>query len=152
MRSLQGFAVAAVLSAFAPPAVIAGVSPNSTIVGTVTLTAADGSTFPGDGARVTLTCAADGTTTTEVSDEHGAFRFGNVPIDSCSIVADVQGFAARPIRIVTAAEQVAECQLQLGVTPVRVGVTVGGIFPVHKPKTLLGPCRGPRPSAKRCKR
>jgi hypothetical protein len=67
----------------------------------------------------------------------------------------VQGFAAQPVKIVTAAEQVAECELQLEVTPVRVGVTVGGTLSVHEPKNLSGPCRSEtslRPSAKRCKR
>ena len=155
MRSLLNFSVATVLTAFAPSSARAGVSPSATIVGTVTLTAADGRTFPGEGARVMLTCPADGTAETEVSDEHGAFRFRNVPIDRCSILADVQGFTAQPVNIVTAAEQVAECELQLGVTPLRVGVTVGGTLPVHEPKNLSGPCRSetsPRPSAKRCTR
>ena len=152
MRSLVGLAVAAVLSAFAPPSAIAGVSPSATIVGTVTLTAADGSTFPGEGARVTLTCHANGTTTTEVSDEQGAFRFRNVPIDSCSIQADAQGFAAQLISVVTAADQVAACDLELGVASMRVGVNVGGTIPSHEPKMLPGACRSdtsPRPSAKR---
>jgi hypothetical protein len=155
MRSMFGLALAAVLSAFAPRAAIASVSPSTTIVGTVTLTAADGSRFPGEGARVTLICPADGTTTTEVSDEHGAFRFQHVPIDRCSIQADVQGFAAQPMSVVTAADQVAACDLQLGVAQVRVGVTVGGTMALHEPKILPGACRSdtsPRPSATRCKR
>ena len=155
MRSLQRLAVAAVLSALAPSPAIAGISPSATIVGTVTLTAADGATFPGEGARVTLTCPVDGTTTTEVSDERGAFRFQNVPLDRCSIQADVQGFAAQPISIVTAAEQLVACDLQLAVAPMRVGVNVGGAIPVREAKILSGLCRSetsPRPSAKQCKR
>src|SRR5260370_27566382 len=76
--------------------------PSATIVGTVTLTAADGDTFSGEGARMTLTCAADGTARTEVSDEHGAFRSLNVPGDSCSIEAEVQGFVAPPLTRFTA--------------------------------------------------
>ena len=155
MRLLFNLSAAVVLSAFAPASAIAGVGPSATIVGMVTLTDADGGTFPGEGALVTLTCPADGTTRAEVSDEHGAFRFLNVPVDSCSIQADVQGFAAQPVSIGTAAEQVVACALQLGVAPVRVGVTVGGTLPVHEPKNLSGPCRpdaSPRSSAKRCKR
>jgi hypothetical protein len=155
MRSQVGLAIAVVLSALAPPSAIAGVSPSAVIVGTVTLLAADGSTFRGEGARVTLTCLADGTTQTEVSDQHGAFRFQNVPIDTCSIQADVQGFAAPPINIVTDADQVAACELQLGLAPVRVGVSVGGTMLLHEPMMLPGACRSdtsPRPSAKRCKR
>src|SRR5438128_2098082 len=104
---------------------MAGVDPSATIVGTVTLTAADGSTWAGDGARVALACGTDRTTRTEVADDHGAFHFLNVPIDSCSIEADVQGFLAQPVPIVTSAQQVVGIELHLGVTPLRVGVNVG---------------------------
>jgi hypothetical protein len=117
MRSIVGFAVAAVLSALTPAAAIADVSPTATIVGTVMLTTADGSTFPGEGVRVTLTCPSDGSALTEVSDEHGAFHFRNVPVDSCSIQADVQGFAAQPVSVLTAAGQTVACDVQLGVAP-----------------------------------
>ena len=122
------------------------VGPSATIVGTVTLTAADGDTFSGEGARVSLTCAADGTTRTEVSDEHGAFRFLNVPVDSCSIEADVQGFVAQPVRVVTAADQVVGADLHLGIAPLRVGVNVGGPEP---PRELKVPRRSCRPDAGR---
>ena len=57
MRPLPHVIDLAALIAFGPPAAIAGVGPNATVVGTVTLTAADGGTFPGDGVRVTLACA-----------------------------------------------------------------------------------------------
>jgi hypothetical protein len=155
MRLLRNLTVAAVLSAFGAPPAIAGVSPSATIVGTVTLTAADGGTFPGEGARVTLICPADGTTKVEVSDDHGAFRFLSVPVDSCSIQADVQGFTAQLISVVTAADQVAASDLHLGVAPVRVGATVGGTIPFHEPTVRRGSCRSdtsPRPSAKLCQR
>ncbi len=45
MRSLLNVSVAMVLTAFAPASVMAAVSPSATIVGTVTLTGADGSTW-----------------------------------------------------------------------------------------------------------
>jgi hypothetical protein len=109
--------------------VIAGRSPSATIVGTVTLTAADGGTFAAGGARVVLACRAHRTTRTEVADDHGAFRFLNVPVDSCSIEADVQGFVAPPVRVVTAARQVVGTDLHLGIAPLRVGVSVGGSAP-----------------------
>ena len=141
MRSLLNVSVAAVLTAFAPASAIAGISPSATIVGTVTLTAADGGTFAGEGARVTLACAADGTTRTEVSDEHGAFRFRNVPVGSCSIEADVQGFVGQPVRVVTAAQQVVGTDLHLGIAPLRVGVNVGGTAPFQEPKMLSRSCR-----------
>jgi hypothetical protein len=141
MRSLLNVSVAAVLTAFAPASAIAGISPSATIVGTVTLTAADGGTFAGEGARVTLACAADDTTRTEVSDEHGAFRFLNVPVSSCSIEADVQGFVGQPVRVVTAAQQVVGTDLHLGIAPLRVGVNVGGTAPFQEPKMLSRSCR-----------
>ena len=157
MRSLLNVSVAAVLTAFAPASAIAGISPSATIVGTVTLTAADGGTFAGEGARVTLACAADGTTRTEVSDEHGAFRFLNVPVSSCSIEADVQGFVGQPVRVVTAAQQVVGTDLHLGIAPLRVGVNVGGTAPFQEPKMLSRSCRSDpgrrrERSAKRCTR
>src|SRR5882672_7614538 len=98
--------VAALLTMFATASTGAAVNSSATVIGTVTLTAADGGTFSVEGARVMLACPGDGTTRTEVSDEHGAFRFLNVPVDRCSIEADVQGFAAPPVSVVTAADQI----------------------------------------------
>ena len=147
--------IAGLLTVFATASTGAAVNPSATIVGTVTLTAADGSTWAGDGARVALACGADGTTRTEVADDHGAFRFLNVPIDSCSIEADVQGFLAQPVAVVIAARQVVGIELNLGVVPLRAGVNVGGTTPSHEPKMLPGSCRsdtGPRRLAKECKR
>jgi hypothetical protein len=137
MRSLLSVSVAAVLGACfhcSDTLLARGEGPGSAIVGTVTLTAADGRTFAGEGARVTLACLTEGTTRTEVSDEHGAFRFPNVPVDSCSIQADVQGFVAQPVSVVTAADQVSSTVLHLGVAALRVGVNVGGTAPVREPK------------------
>jgi hypothetical protein len=142
MRLLLNLSVAAVLSALAPAAATAGVSPGATIIGTVILTAADGRIWAGDGARVVLACEAGGTTRTAVADDHGAFRFSDVPVDRCSIAADVQGFLAQPVTVVTAAQQVVGIEVHLGVVPVRVGVSLGGTRP---PDTC------PRPSAKRRK-
>jgi hypothetical protein len=144
MRALLNLSVAAVLiSGFAPEATIAGVRPSGTIVGTVTLTGADGGTWAGDGARVVLACGADGTPRTGVADDHGAFRFPNVPVDRCSIEADVQGFLGQPVTVVTAAHEVVGIELHLSVVPLPVGVNVGGTTP---------PYAGPRPSAKWWKR
>jgi Carboxypeptidase regulatory-like domain len=141
MRPQLSVLITAALAAFVPAFASGGVSPSATIVGTVTLTAADGETFPGQGARVTLACAADATTRTEVSDEHGAFRFSTVPVDTCSINADVQGFAAPPVRVVTVADQVVGSDLHLGIAPLRVGVNVGGTVPPQELKVPRRSCR-----------
>jgi hypothetical protein len=141
VRSLLDVCVAGVLTAFAPAAAIAGVDPSATIVGTVALTAADGRTSAGDGARVVLTCGADATTRTEVADDRGAFRFLYVSIDSCSIEADVQGFGAPPVPVVAVAGHVVGVDLHLGIAPLRVGVNVGGTVSAQAPNVLTGSCR-----------
>jgi hypothetical protein len=115
--------------------------PSATLVGTVTLTAADGSRVAGDGARVVLTCGIDRTTHLEIADDHGAFRFLNVPVDSCSIEADVQGFAAQPVVVVTNDQEVVSVDIHLGIAPLRAGVNVGGTTPAPEPKMLPGSCR-----------
>jgi hypothetical protein len=146
MRPMRDVFLAALLSGLAGASGVAAVSGTATIVGTVTLTAADGGTFAGEGARVAMACGADRTTRTEVADKHGAFRFQNVPVDSCSIEADVQGFVAQPVRVVTAADQVVGADLHLGIAPLRVGVNVGGPEP---PRELKVPRRSCRPDAGR---
>src|SRR6266436_1607676 len=133
--------IAAILILLAAASAEAFAAPSATIAGTVTLTASDGDTFSGAGARVTLACAAEGTTRTEVSDEHGAFRFLNVPVDRCSIQTDLQGFAAPPVSVVTVAGQVIPTQLHLDIVPPRVGVNVGGPTRFGEPKTLSRFCQ-----------
>src|SRR5882762_2817088 len=130
-----------VLTAFAAAPATAGASPSATIVGTVTLTAADGSTVAGDGVRVVLACGTDRTTRTEVADDDGAFRFLNVPADGCSIEADVQGFAAQPVTVVTGDQAFVAVDIHLGIAPLRVGVNVGGTAPGPEPKMVRGSCR-----------
>ena len=89
--------------------VLSGVSrPTDVPLARPRLTAADGDTFPGEGVRVTLACAAEGTARTEISDARGAFRFMNVPVDRCSIDADVQGLRMRPVTAVTVAGEMVE--------------------------------------------
>jgi hypothetical protein len=123
---MRNVLITSVLTAFVGSPALAAVSPSATIVGTVTLTAADGGTFAGEGARVVLACGAEKTTRTEVADEHGAFRFLNVPVGSCSIEADVQGFHAPAVSVVTAADQAVGADLHLSIVPLRVGVNAVG--------------------------
>jgi hypothetical protein len=157
MSRTRDVLIAAMVTLLAAASAAAFAGQSATIVGTVTLTAADGDTFAGDGARVTLVCAADGTTRTEVSDEHGVFRFLNVPVDSCSIEADVQGFVAPPVTVVAAAGEIAGADLHLGIAPLRVGVNVGGTASFQEPKGLRrsrgsGAGRRLDRSAKECSR
>jgi hypothetical protein len=138
MRSLLNVVLATGLAAFAPAIARADVGANATIIGTVTLTDADGGTWAGDGVRVALACGAGRTTRTEVADAHGAFRFLNVPAGSCSVEAGVQGFLAQTAAVVVAARQVVEIGLRLGVAPMGVGVNVGGTAPPPKSKMRPG--------------
>jgi hypothetical protein len=131
MRSLLNLSVVAVLTALPPAVATAGANPGATIAGAVTLTAADGGTFAGGGARVVLACQPHGTMRTEVADEHGAFRFLNVPVAACSIEADMQGFAAQTIKVVTAADRIAGTDFHLTIAPLRVGLKVWGGLPCH---------------------
>ena len=129
MRILVRVIVAGLLSGAAPlPAIAApgrgGAHTGTTIVGTVVLTDAAGETFAGDGVRVLLACGADDVTRTGVGDEHGMFRFLNVPAGSCSIQADVQGFVAPAVLVVTVAGETTEADIHLGVAPLSVGVSV----------------------------
>jgi hypothetical protein len=124
VRPLLFLSIALVLSAFAPSSDLATASRRATIVGTVMLTDADAIVWAGDGARVVLACEADGAPRTEVADERGAFRFPDVPIDSCSIEADVQGFVGQPLTVLTTARQAISVELRLGVEPLDVGVNV----------------------------
>jgi len=132
---------AAVLTWLAAASAVASVGPSATIAGTVTLTAADGNTFPGEGVPVTLACAADPTARTEISDERGAFRFKNAPVDRCSIDVDVQGFTMPPVTVVSVAGEMVEADLHLVAVPVSVGLTVRGAALRHVPKVIRSPCR-----------
>src|ERR1700730_7280503 len=157
MSRTHGVLIAAIVTLLAATSAAASGGPSGAVVGTVTLAAADGATFSGEGARVTLACAAEGTTRTEISDEHGAFRFLNVPVDSCSIEADVQGFVAPPVTVVTGADAMIVADLHLGIAPPRVGVIVGGTASVQEPKMLRrsrgsGVGRRLERSAKECSR
>ena len=145
--SFLKISVATVLTAFVPACAMASVTPLATVVGAVTLTAGDGSTWAGDGVRVALVCGGDRTTRTETADQHGAFRFVEVLVGSCSIEAEVQGFAAQPITIVTAAGQAVEIELHLGIVPLRVGVNVVGSGHVPEPKMLPTARRSHRSAA-----
>jgi hypothetical protein len=157
VKSVLNVSVAMVLTAFAPASAMSAAGPSATVVGTVTLTAADGSAPPGDGARVVLACGTDSMTRTEVADDHGAFRFLNVPVDRCSIEADVQGFVAQPVTVVTVDQEVVVVDIHLGIAPLRVGVNVGGTAPVPGPTMLPGSCRSDASrrlerSAQKCRR
>jgi hypothetical protein len=140
MSRTDTFVIASMVTLLAAGSAAASADPSATIAGTVMLMAADGDTFSAEGARVTLACTSDGATRTEISDEHGAFRFLDVPVDSCSIAGDVQGFVGPPVMVVTAADGMVVADLHLGIAPLRVGVIVGGTPSVQEPKMVPRSC------------
>ena len=65
------------------------------VAGTLTLTDASGQRFDAPGVRLTLTCGATpDAARVATSDDHGTFRFQDVPTDRCAIGTDLQGFAS----------------------------------------------------------
>ena len=95
------------------------------IVGTVTLTDARGETFDAPGVQLTLTCEtmanAPQVTT---SDEHGAFRFADVPPDRCSIGADLPGFGGATEGAVLRAGETLPVTMHLDVAATAIGMGV----------------------------
>jgi len=100
------------------------------ITGTVTVENADGDVLTVPGVRVTLRCgSADTSTIIEVSDERGLFRFDEVPVDTCSVGTELQGFSGRTVQVNTTPGQVTTLRLHLALTPVSAGVLVTGARP-----------------------
>ena len=98
--------------------------PLAEVLGAITLTAADGATFPAAGTRITVRCAADDVVRFVDADENGAFRFTNLPPDTCSIATDLQGFEPATATVVTAAGMATALDLHLVPARLRTGVFV----------------------------
>jgi hypothetical protein len=95
------------------------------IVGTVTLTDATGETFDAPGVQLTLTCeTVANAPQVATSDEHGAFRFADVPPDRCSIAADLPGFGGVTECAVVRASETLPVTMHLDVAAVAAGIRV----------------------------
>jgi hypothetical protein len=134
---------------------LAAAQGSASVAGRVSLLSADGHTFRAAGVRLTLTCDAEPSTRFEISDEQGEFRFASLPADTCSIVADLQGFKSSSATAVTEVGEVTTVEFHLDVEPVYTGITVTG----EPPPVLHGRCRasqrpaaarGPTQSTSRC--
>ena len=62
-----------------------------TVVGSVRTPVPGGETVAIPGVRMTLTCGSEAARGNQ-SDEQGEFQFAEVPVGSCVLVTDVQGF------------------------------------------------------------
>src|SRR5262249_56498482 len=92
------------------------------------------------GVRLTVVCAAETDARTGVSDEHGMFRFENLPIDTCNVTTDLQGFATGTLQAVTASGQVTTLRFVLETTPLFSGVVVTGTTPASPRTTSRTSC------------
>jgi hypothetical protein len=105
----------------------AGAGSHGTVAGTVTLTDASGQAFDAPGVRLTLTCAATpDATRVATSDDHGTFRFRDVPPDRCSIDAELQGFASTTALTAVSAGETVHVAMHLDTAPAGTGIRVGG--------------------------
>src|ERR1700704_402359 len=66
-------------------------TPTGSVSGTVSLPSPDGEPVVVPGVTLTLTCAGM-EPRIDVSSETGQFRFADVPVGDCSIIAELQGF------------------------------------------------------------
>jgi len=103
----------------------------ASIAGSVSIAAPDGSSSVIPGVTVTLTCgnnaaAAPAVPMVEVTNERGEFTFSNVTtsVRSCSIVAELQGFASATTTVAVNAGETSTVSLRLGLDTLREEVTV----------------------------
>jgi len=94
----------------------------ATVAGRVSLTDADGKSFPAVGVRLILNCRSEQFPRTEISDVEGAFRFEHVPVRGCTVVTDLQGFSSATA--VIEAGEATRPHFRLNVEPLFAGVTV----------------------------
>jgi hypothetical protein len=94
------------------------------IRGTITLITADGTLLAAAGAQVTLRCTNGDIVKFGTADDDGVFRFGELPLDTCSVETELQGFESVTVTVATTPGAVASLALRLETTPLRTGVLV----------------------------
>src|SRR3984893_3694172 len=100
-----------------------GQSPAGSVSGTVSLPAPDGQPVVVPGVTLSLTCAGM-EPRSETSNELGQFRFTDVPAGACSIVAELQGFAAVTKAVAVKPGGNADVALRLDLEALHVEVSV----------------------------
>src|SRR5262245_59717932 len=119
--------------------------PHATVVGQVTLTAADGEVFPTSGVRLTLICGTAYAPATVISDDTGAFRFDRVSVGTCSITAELPGFKPVSAATIVRHQQVTSVDLHLVIEPLYTGMMVTGapgLTPRRQERALTGRVNG----------
>jgi hypothetical protein len=93
------------------------------VSGTVSFPAPDGQPVVVPGVTLTLTCVV-GEPRTDVSNEQGQFRFADVPVGSCSIVAELSGFKSAVKAIVAKPDEPIDVTLRLDLESLHEEVNV----------------------------
>lgn len=110
----------------------------STVVGFVRATGPEGPPVAMAGVRLTLTCGNEAPRTI-ASDQQGQFRFTNVPVGSCSLVTDIQGFKPATEFFNSVAAARIDLLISLELEVLYTGLTVtgrsadGDVTPLHRP-------------------
>jgi len=125
MRILTRICWTVVLLASLPAEVAIAQTPTGTVSGTVALPSPDGQVAVVPGVTLSLTCA-DTEPRVDVSNETGQFRFADVPVGNCSIVAELQGFKSSTTGLTVKPGDTADVSLTLHVDALHVEMTVIG--------------------------
>src|SRR2546428_11977298 len=95
------------------------------VSGTVSLPSPDGQPVMVPGVTLLLTCAGM-EPRIDLSNETGQFRFADVPVGDCSIVAELQGFKSAVKALAVKPGETADVSLRLDVDALHVEVSVIG--------------------------
>src|SRR5206468_2020895 len=96
---------------------------SSSIAGAASIVGPDGAAFTTAGVTLTLTCPGR-EPRTEISDDQGNFRFGEVTTGTCSIAAELQGFRSATTTVHVKPGETTTVNVQLGLDTLREDVIV----------------------------
>jgi len=99
--------------------------PVGVVSGTVSIAAPYGQANPIPGVTLTLACP-NAEPRTEMSDDQGRFRFDDVPADTCSIVAELQGLTSMTKAVVVKSGRTTDLELRLDLEALHAEITVTG--------------------------
>jgi carboxypeptidase family protein len=125
MRIRRRTGCAAFLVAFLQAGGTAAQSPTGTVSGAVSLPSPDGQPVIVPGVMLTLTCTGL-EPRIDVSSEMGQFRFADVSVGACSIIAELQGFKSAVQAFTVRPGETADVSLRLDVEALHVDVSVIG--------------------------
>jgi hypothetical protein len=125
MRILRRTCSTAFLLACLQAAGATAQSPAGIVSGTVSLPEPDGQPVVVPGVTLSLSCAGM-EPRSDVSNELGQFRFADVPVGACSIVAELQGFTSAVKAVAVKPGETADVALRLDLEALHEEVSVTG--------------------------